>query len=276
MENSKSLLPYANATLLEPKAKKHFVLVHTVGHGAWFWCKIVALMTSSGHNVTVLDLGASGINPKQVLEVSHLSDYFSPLMEFMASLPADKKVVLVGHSFGGLAISKAMETFPEKISVAVFLSALMPGPSINVTTVYTMASSAVITQFDNRVTYDNGPENPPTTLILGPKFLATNFYQMSPIQDLALAATLVRPVYLYSVGEVTKEIVLSSKRYGSVKRVFIVATENNALKKEFLNLMIEKNPPDEMEEIPDSDHMTMMSKPLHLFITLLSIANKYS
>ncbi|PHT41976.1 hypothetical protein CQW23_20830 [Capsicum baccatum] len=140
-------------------------------------------MTSSGHNVTVLDLGASGINPKQVLEVSHLSDYFSPLMEFMASLPADKKVVLVGHSFGGLAISKAMETFPEKISVAVFLSALMPGPSINVTTVYTMASSAVITQFDNRVTYDNGPENPPTTLILGPKFLATNFYQMSPIQN---------------------------------------------------------------------------------------------
>ncbi|KAF3630206.1 putative receptor protein kinase TMK1-like [Capsicum annuum] len=276
MEKSRSLLPYANATLSEPKAMKHFVLVHTGGYGAWSWYKIVALMRSSGHNVTVLDLGASGINPKQVLEVSHLSDYFSPLMEFMASLPADKKVVLVGHSVGGLAISKAMETFPEKISVAVFLSALMPGPSFNPSTVCTMASSAVVPELDNRVTYDNGPENPPTTLILGPKFLATNVYQLSPIEDLALATTLVRPLYLYSVEEVTKEIVLSSKWYGSVKRVSIIVTKNNALKEEFLKLMIEKNPPDEVEEIQGSDHMTMISKPQELFTTLLSIANKYS
>ncbi|MCD7457989.1 hypothetical protein HAX54_036736, partial [Datura stramonium] len=94
-------------------------------------------MKSSGHNVTAIDLGASGINPKQVLEIPRLSDYFSPLMEFMASLPADQKVVLVGHSFGGLAISKAMESFPEKISVAVFFAALMPGPTLNATTLYT-------------------------------------------------------------------------------------------------------------------------------------------
>ncbi|MCD7462968.1 hypothetical protein HAX54_049692 [Datura stramonium] len=94
-------------------------------------------------------------------------------MEFMASLPADKKVVLVGHSFGGLAISKAMETFPEKISAAVFLSGLMPGPNINATTVYT--------------------------------------------EDLALATTLIRPCYLYRVEDVCEELVLSSKRYGSVR-----------------------------------------------------------
>ncbi|MCD9560455.1 hypothetical protein HAX54_019137, partial [Datura stramonium] len=125
------------ATLSGPKAKMHFVLVHSAGHGAWCWYKIIALMRSSGHNVTAVDLGASGINPKQALEIPHFSDYLSPLMEFMASFPADKKVVLVGHSFGGLAISKAMETFPEKISAAVFLSGLMPGPNLNATTIYT-------------------------------------------------------------------------------------------------------------------------------------------
>ncbi|KAK4340276.1 hypothetical protein RND71_041738 [Anisodus tanguticus] len=127
------LLPYANATLSGPKAKKHFVLVHTASHGAWSWYKIVALMRSSGHNVAALDLGASGINLKQALEIPHFSDYSSPLMEFMASLPADKRVVLVGHSYGGLAISKAMEIFSEKISAAVFLSGLMPGPTLNAT-----------------------------------------------------------------------------------------------------------------------------------------------
>ncbi|XP_049350438.1 methyl jasmonate esterase 1-like [Solanum verrucosum] len=272
----KSKLAYANATVLGPKAKKQFVLVHTLGHGAWSWYKIVALMTSSGHNVTAIDLGASAINPKQALEIPHFSDYLSPLMEFMASLPAGKKVVLVGHSLGGFAISKAMETFPQKISVAVFLSALMPGPILNVTDIYTKALNATIVQLDNRVAYDNGPTNPPATLILGLNYLAASVYQLSPIEDLTLATTLVRPFYLYSAEDVSKEIVLTNKRYGSVRRVFIVAPENNALKKEFQQWMIEKNPPDEMEQIEGSDHATMMSKPQQLFITLLRIANKYS
>ncbi|CAL5400132.1 unnamed protein product [Camellia sinensis] len=50
------------------------------------------------------------------------------MMEFMASLPDrdDEKVVLVGHSYGGLGISLAMERFPEKISVGVFITAYMP------------------------------------------------------------------------------------------------------------------------------------------------------
>lgn len=271
------LLSYVNATMSGPKfpkASKHFVLVHGAGLGAWSWYKIVALMRSSRHNVTALDLGASGINPKQVLEVRYLSDYFSPLMEFMASLTADEKVILVGHSLGGFAISKAMESFPEKISVAVFVTALMPGRTVNATTIYTEASRGATPQLDNRLIYDNGPTNPPTTLSLGPKYLAANVYQMSPIQDWALATTVVRPIYLYSSDEITKEMVLSSKKYGSVRRVYIVAAEDKVLKKEFQQLMIEKNPPDEVEEIQGSDHMPMTSKPLQLFTCLMLIANK--
>ncbi|KAJ8530118.1 hypothetical protein K7X08_036953 [Anisodus acutangulus] len=176
-------------------------------------------------------------------------------MEFMTSLPADEKVVLVSHSFGGFAISKAMESFPENISVAVFVTALMPGPTLNATTSVT----GVLSQLDNHVTYDNGPTNPPTTFILGPKYLATHLYQLSPNQDLALATTVLRPLYAYTVEDVSKEILLSSKRYGSVRRVFIVAAEDKLLKKKFQQRMIEKNPPDEVKEIKGSDHMVMMS-----------------
>ncbi|KAM3220178.1 methyl jasmonate esterase 1 [Capsicum chacoense] len=271
------LLSYANATFSGPKAKKHFVLVHAACHGAWSWYKIIALMRSSGHNVTAIDLGASGINPKQVLDVPRLSDYFMPLTKFLASLPAHEKVVLVGHSFGGYAISKAMESFPEKIAVSVFLTALMPGPNINASTVQakTLEFTGVASASDNRVAFDNGPTKPPTTFIYGPKYLATKFYQLSPIQDLELANTLVRPLYFYSVEDFS-EIILSSKRYGSVRRVFIVAAKDNLLKKKFQKWMIEKNPPDEVEEIQGSDHMTMMSMPQQLYTTLQSIANKYS
>ncbi|GLT39049.1 hypothetical protein SLA2020_132570 [Shorea laevis] len=81
-------------------SKKHFVLVHGACHGAWCWYKVAYLLKSAGNKVTALDLAASGIHSKQVHELRSLSDHFEPLMEFMASLRPEEKVILVGHSMG--------------------------------------------------------------------------------------------------------------------------------------------------------------------------------
>ena len=105
---------------------KHFVLVHGACHGSWCWYKLVTLLKQAGHRVTALDLGACGINPKQLNEIISIWDYVQPLMDFIASLPQGETVILVGHSYSGLCISLAMESFPEKISLAVFVTAYMP------------------------------------------------------------------------------------------------------------------------------------------------------
>ena len=55
-----------------------------------------------------------------------MHEYSQPLLEMMATLPPNEKVILVGHSLGGLNLAVAMEKFPEKVSVAVFLTAFMP------------------------------------------------------------------------------------------------------------------------------------------------------
>ncbi|KAG2724579.1 hypothetical protein I3760_01G024600 [Carya illinoinensis] len=116
---------------MDKSEMKHFVLVHGACHGAWCWYKVASLLKSSGHKVTVLDLAASGIHPKQVHEVKSFSEYIEPLMEFMASPPLmEEKVVLVGHSYGGICISAVMEKFPERISVAVYATAFMPSPDL--------------------------------------------------------------------------------------------------------------------------------------------------
>ncbi|GMN29878.1 hypothetical protein TIFTF001_002591 [Ficus carica] len=117
--------------------KRHFVLVHGAGHGAWCWYKITTLLQSDGHNVTALDLTASGINPRQIrdLKFSSVLDYVQPLINFMASLKPKEKVILVGHSLGGLGMSVVMERFPEKISAAVFVTAFMPGPNLTYITI---------------------------------------------------------------------------------------------------------------------------------------------
>ncbi|KAJ6740242.1 METHYLESTERASE FAMILY MEMBER [Salix purpurea] len=115
--------------------QKHFVLVHGAGHGAWCWYKVATLLKAAGHKVTALDMAASGLHPKRVEELRDISDYFEPLMEFMKSLPPEERVILVGHSMGGLCNSVAMERFPEKISCAVFAAAIMPGPDLSFTAI---------------------------------------------------------------------------------------------------------------------------------------------
>ena len=112
------------ATKVPPRTGKHFVLIHGSCLGAWSWYKLVTLLKSSGHNVTALDLAASGINPLQANDLQSSFDYFKPLRDFMEALPSHERVILVSHSLGGMAISQAMEYFPSKISVAVFVTAL--------------------------------------------------------------------------------------------------------------------------------------------------------
>ncbi|KAM7474934.1 hypothetical protein LguiB_022177 [Lonicera macranthoides] len=194
----------------QPVAGKHFVLVHDASLGAWSWYKVVPLLRSYGHNVTAINLGVLNIDLRRVNDIFSFADYVHPLMDFMASLPAleklhyyhhlpytksqistrtfvpssitaplrdfmaslppHEKVVLVGQSFAGFAISQSTEFFPEKISVAVFVTAVMPGPSYNVTT---LNQNRILTQNlsepDNSFIYGDGPNNPPTAFIFGPQ-----------------------------------------------------------------------------------------------------------
>jgi hypothetical protein len=39
---------------------------------------------------------------------------------------------------------------------------------------------------DTRFTFDNGPNNPPTSFIFGPKHLLLRLYQLSPIEVITL------------------------------------------------------------------------------------------
>ncbi|XP_022006263.1 salicylic acid-binding protein 2 isoform X2 [Helianthus annuus] len=104
----------------------HFILVHGACHGSWCWFKLKPLLEAAGHHVSAFDLTASGTNLQVIQQVATLADYTMPLLDFIATLPLDEKVVLVGHSLGGMNIALAMEKFPQKVSVGVFLTAFMP------------------------------------------------------------------------------------------------------------------------------------------------------
>ncbi|KAF5945705.1 hypothetical protein HYC85_015933 [Camellia sinensis] len=244
---------------MEETSAKHFVLVHGIFHEAWCWYKLATLLRA-------------------------------PLMEFIASLPDrdDEKVVLVGHSYGGLGISLAMERFPEKISAGVFITTYMPNCQHPLATLIQefFKRSSLHSTMDCRFSFDQGPENPPTSVIFGPEYMATNVYQhwqtevnlsligLGFMQDLELAKTLVRPNGMF-FDDVAKESLLTEARYGSVSRVYIVCEEDQLMKPEFQRWIIQNSPPDEVKSIANADHMIILSKPKELCLCLQEISQKY-
>ncbi|XP_008241572.1 PREDICTED: salicylic acid-binding protein 2-like [Prunus mume] len=259
-----------------PKEEKHFVLVHGACHGSWCWYKIKPRLESAGHRVTALDLAASGINTKAIQDVHSLAEYSEPLLEFIASLGPEEKVILVGHSIGGMSLALAMENFPKKISVAVFLTAFVPDtthqPSyvLDQFTQFTPAEAWLDTQFTN---YGSAKE-PLMSMHFGPEFLA-KLYQLSPIEDLELAKSLARAGSLF-LQDLSKMNKFSNVGYGRVPRVYVVCSEDKGIPEEFQRWMIENSGVPNVVEIRGADHMPMFSKTQEVCNALVDISNEYT
>ncbi|KAL2522853.1 methyl esterase 10 [Forsythia ovata] len=220
-------------------------------------------------------MAAAGVHPKRLEELNSFSDYCNPLLEFIEALPQDDRVILVGHSLGGICISLAMERFPQKIAVAVFVTALMPGPDLDILATNQEYQKQLDSYMDSQLTFANGEDELPTSLLFGPKFLSSHLYQLSSSEDLALATLLMRPVGFHHGQELQKETALSKENYGSVRRVYLICENDNILKQEFQKWMIENNPSDEVKMISGADHMAMFSKPRELCFCLQDIAENY-
>ncbi|MBN3786257.1 alpha/beta fold hydrolase [Burkholderia sp. Ac-20353] len=128
-----------------------FVLVHGAWQGAWCYAHVAAALAARGHLSIARDLPAHGINarfpasyfkrpldkeafgaePSPVANTT-LDDYASQVMQAVDDAYAlgHGKVVLVGHSMGGLAITAAAERMPEKIAKIVYLAAFMPASGV--------------------------------------------------------------------------------------------------------------------------------------------------
>ncbi|KAK7350482.1 hypothetical protein VNO77_09171 [Canavalia gladiata] len=258
---------------------EHFVLVHGNFHGAWCWYKVATLLKSAGHNVTTLDMAGCGINPKQMEEVDSISEYHQPLMTFMDSLPPNQKVILVGHSFGGISVSVAMEKFPEKISIAVFVTAFVLSGNLAYPDLDKEINRRSGPLSDKQYFIFDGPDEAPRLSSDGFRFFASKLYQLSLDEDLMLASSLVRPLPVYAKDAklITKETKVTKGRNGRVAKVYIITEKDNLLTKDSQMWIIEKTGPfANVKVIEDSDHMVMFSKSKRLSSELIEIAYKYS
>ncbi|KAL8473630.1 hypothetical protein ACS0TY_030465 [Phlomoides rotata] len=262
-------------TMVGTAQPKHFVAVHGVGHGSWVYYKLQSRIEAAGYQFSPISLAAAGNNGKKLEEVRSLHDYTEPLLEALAAVPEGQKVILVGHSGGGYPAAYAMEKYPEKIAVAVFLNALMPDSKNR--------PSYVIEEYLGRTPPENWMDtqftsygDPPiSALTCGPKFITDSLYNLSPVEDHALGKLSVRPGSLFMEDLSTMEK-FSDEKFGSVPRVYVIAAEDKTIPPEFQRWQIENNPVAEVKELKGADHMPMFTQPDALAKCLADIAEKYA
>jgi pimeloyl-ACP methyl ester carboxylesterase len=107
-----------------PSAGKAIPIV--VIHGAWYdstaWYKVVPLLQAQGHAVVAPDMPGYGKNLRPHAEIS-FDTYVDEVVRAVSSLPG--RVMLVGHSLGGMFISQAAEQVPDKIASLTYVCAFM-------------------------------------------------------------------------------------------------------------------------------------------------------
>ncbi|HEX3715406.1 MAG TPA: alpha/beta hydrolase [Trebonia sp.] len=160
-----------------------FVLVHGGGHGGWCYQRVSRLLTGAGHEVYAPTL--TGLSERAHLVGPHV-DLNLHVQDIAAVLHYEDlhDVILVGHSYGGMVITGAAATAPDRIGKLVYLDAANPengqslvdvaGPMMEMA----RAASQVV----------DGVE-----LVLFPSPDAGRFYGVTDPDDLAWMATRLTP-----------------------------------------------------------------------------------
>lgn len=103
--------------------KPAVALVHGAFEDASVWGHVVAKLKADGYDVVAITLPGRPASPMAADKVS-LDIYRDTVVSALNKLPG--KVILAGHSFGGIVISAAAEKAPEKIKTLVYVAAYLP------------------------------------------------------------------------------------------------------------------------------------------------------
>ncbi len=102
----------------------NFVLLHGAFHGAWCWRDVAQRLRASGHAVTTPTQTGLGERRHLLSGTITLETFVEDLVQHLDNEDITE-AVLVGHSFGGHAITGAADRVPGRIRHLVYLDAAL-------------------------------------------------------------------------------------------------------------------------------------------------------
>ena len=224
-----------------------FVLIAGAWHGAWCWHKVAPLLEAQGHRVRTPELPATGAD---------LSDPSKVTLESWARFVAGaiaaeaESVILVGHSRGGVVISRAAELIPERIRRLVYVSGylLAAGGTLAATA---RADSASLVP-PNMVPAAGG-----VTCRLRESVIREALFSQCTDTDYAFALTHMTPEPLKPL--VTK-LEVTDQRFGRVPRAYVECSQDRTITLPAQRRMQAALPCESVLTL-DSDHSPFLSHP---------------
>jgi pimeloyl-ACP methyl ester carboxylesterase len=114
----------ATPTIGRAAGPKTYVLVHGAWHGGWCWSKVASILRGRGH--TVVTPTQTGLGERAHLLTKSIDlDLFVTDIANVIKYEDLNDVVLVGHSFGGNAISGVADTMRDRIRQLIYLDAVI-------------------------------------------------------------------------------------------------------------------------------------------------------
>lgn len=102
--------------------RETFLLVHSAWLGAWQWSSIQSILIQAGHLVICPDLSGHGEDKTPIEEIT--MDHYLKILTDLLDV-SEQPVILLGHSFNGITVTKAADLRPEKVKAIVYLTAFM-------------------------------------------------------------------------------------------------------------------------------------------------------
>ncbi|MBG9596529.1 alpha/beta fold hydrolase [Bacillus mycoides] len=224
-----------------------YVLVHGAWQGEWAWDLVKPQLEAFGHTVITLDLPGSGKDTTPSQNIT-LDSYVNTVTTIINQ--QNEKVILVGHSMGGIVITQTAELIPNKIDKLVYLCAFLPqnGESLG-----------------SKLDGEAGPqfsinENDMTAELI-PELIEQTF--LNATEDGSIKGASFNQMRPQPLGPFQKELKISEENFGTVNRIYIETTLDRAIPIDFQRRMNTETPCVKIITL-EADHSPFFSKTAEL------------
>jgi pimeloyl-ACP methyl ester carboxylesterase len=232
------------------ESARTYVLVPGAWHGAWCWERLTPLLESRGHRVLTPELagtGGSGVDPASV----SLESWARDIVEVAEGEP--EPVTLVGHSRGGIVVSRAAELAPDRFRMLVYLAAYLLPARARMATEARADSASLVPS--NMI-----PAREGVTCTLRAEVVRDAFYADCDPATAEWACARLTPEPL---NPLVTPLKITPERFGRVSRAYIECSRDRTITLAAQRRMQAAMPCDPVFTL-DSGHSPFVSKPAEL------------
>lgn len=231
-----------------------FVFVHGAMHSAsCFDKKLIPIFRKNNYKTITFDLPGCGDDNTDIDKIN-LELYVNYTINIInENINENEKVVLVGHSLGGLTISKVADIIPDKIERLIYIAAIIPENNKKLFDNIKIDQSVFEIDIDNKY------------LKIKEEKIKNMFYNNCNSDDVEFAKKILRPQPIKPANE----IVLLSENFNKIPKIYISTLSDNMVTLDQQKNYIKINKFMKTINI-DSDHSPFFSNPEKLYDIIIN------